>query len=257
MTLRPWVDCCTAIQHYHEDKVVSKVSYNGFLTVSDLLSNNGRRKVMNGHAHAMSADVPLTRKQRRRIQRRLMSATKIERLSSGFGGVDDDGYEGNGSCDEREWTPVTRAGSVDRTTPPALETVMALPNGRTYVSPSCFVSPLVPTSNTFGVLNHSLHDDPTPIKERSLNYRLNGDLNSASSGLSASVKKLKFSPEIDEKVAANGNLLAVPKHLLPAHRAGIIKRSKSTSPTRSKNQLVKQREIFKQFNPETADWIRH
>lgn len=210
--------------------------------------SNGRRKMLNGHAHAMSADVPLTRKQRRRIQRRLMSATKIERLSSGFVGVDDDGY------DDREWTPVTRAGSVDRTTPPALETVMALPNGRTYVSPACFVSPLVPTSNTFGVLNHSLHDDPTPIKERSLSYRPPGDQNSTSS----SAKKLKFSPDIDEKVPAGGNLLAVPKHLLPAHRAGMIKRSKSTSPTRSKNQLVKQREIFfKQFNPETADWIRH
>jgi len=184
-----------------------------------------------------------------------MSATKIERLSSGLVGVGigNDSFEGNGSCDEREWTPVTRAGSVDRTTPPALETVMALPNGRTYVSPSCYVSPLVPTSNTFGVLNHSLHDDPTPIKERALNYRPNGDPNSSS----FSAKKLKFSPEIEEKITNGGNLLAVPKHLLPAHRAGMIKRSKSTSPTRSKNQFVKQRETFKQFNPETADWIRH
>jgi hypothetical protein len=217
---------------------------------SDLLIN-GRRKM---NCDVISSDVPLTRKQRRRLQRRLMSATKIENISSGLASqnLGDD----NTSCDDREWTPVTRAGSIDRTTPPALETVTTLPNGRTIVTPNCFPTCFVRTSNAFDVLNHSLHDDPTPIKERSLNYRPNVDHSNPLS--SVSVKKLKFSPEVVNinKAAADVNLLAVPKHLL-ANRAGLIKRSKSTSPTRSKNQTAKQRDIFKQFNPETADWIKH
>jgi hypothetical protein len=221
---------------------------------SDLIPNgrSGRQK-LNG------ADLPLTRKQRRRMQRRLSSSSaKIERRFDGL--VLSTGYvdiEETLKRDEREWTPVMRAGSVDRTTPPALETVTTLPNGRTYVSsvpffsfPSTFVS----TSNPFGILNNSLHDDPTPIKERALNYR-SPVVNCLLSGVSA--KKLKFSPEVvdNQRELVDSHHLQAPKQ--PGHRAGSFKRSKSTSPTRSKNQAAKQRDMFKQFNPETADWIKH
>ena len=156
----------------------------------------------------------------------------------------------------REWTPVTRAGSVDRTPPPALETVTTLPNGRTYISTVPyfnFSTKAVSTSNAFGVLNNSMHDDPTPIKERSLNYRSTVD-QYHTSGVSS--KKLKFSPEVVDNISsyADKNHLAAPKQ---SNRSGVLKRSKSTSPTRSKNQAVKQRDMFKHFNPETADWIKH
>ena len=212
--------------------------------------SNGRIKV-NGNV-VVSADVPLTRKQRRRIQRRLSAANKIEQITSG--GFND-GNDYVWKRDEREWTPVTRGGSVDRMTPPALETVATLPNGRTFVtSPSSFFTfpkSIVTTSNIFGVLNNSVHDDPTPIKERALNYRQNNDHIS-------SAKKLTFSPEIVDHVYIDSNHLAAPKsYLSTAHRTGSFKRSKSTSPTRSKNQAAKQRDIFKHFNPETANWIKH
>ena len=218
---------------------------------------NGRSGRQKTNGQVLSSDLPLTRKQRRRMQRRL-SASKIERRFDGL--VLSTGYvdiEELSKRDEREWTPVMRAGSVDRTTPPALETVTTLPNGRTYISsvpffsfPSTFVS----TSNPFDVLNNSLHDDPTPIKERALNYRSPVD-NYFPSGVSA--KKLKFSPEVEDnhRELVDSHHLQAPKQ--SGHRAGSFKRSKSTSPTRSKNQAAKQRDMFKHFNPETADWIKH
>lgn len=216
-----------------------------------------------------SSDLPMTRKQRRRMQRRLSSASSksefVNRRTDGLFLSAVNGHYSSGDSDvtkrnEREWTPVLRAGSVDRTPPPALETVTTLPNGRTYVTSTVqpiFCFPLsknnfVSTSNAFGVLNNSLHDDPTPIKERSLNYR------SAVEQSGVSAKKLKFSPEVVDKVQPEFDIhhLAAPKHG-GGQRSGALKRSKSTSPTRSKNQAAKQRDMFKQFNPETADWIKH
>jgi hypothetical protein len=231
----------------------------------DLVANV--RSKANGHVA-----VPLSRKQRRRLQRRLSSAaTNTNNTSSssssnkleprlqlsphGYVDIVDDDDEDEGLVEEdlkRGWTPVTRAGSVDRTPPPALETVTTLPNGKTFVSTSPFFafpsSVVVTTSNAFDVLNSSLHDDPTPIKERSLNYR--------PAGADPSSRKLKFSPEVIDKVVSSVHFLAAPKQA--GQRAGSgFKRSKSTSPTRSKNQAAKQRDIYKHFNPETADWIRH
>jgi len=120
------------------------------------------------------------------MQRRLSSNKppdrRIEEIRRGIDHLSD--------VDDREWTPVVRPGSIDRTTPPALETVTQYPNGRQ------FVPVFVPTSNTFGVLNNSLHDDPTPIKERSLNYHLSCLQDSNYQPHSA--KKLKFSPEVDQ-----------------------------------------------------------
>jgi hypothetical protein len=208
----------------------------------------------------MSTDIPLTRKQRRRIQRRTSLARNcfVSRQINGL--VFSNGHQ----CDSqdsddatREWTPVTRAGSIDRTPPPALETITTLPNGRTFISNVPyfnFSTQAVSTSNAFGILNNSMHDDPTPIKERSLNYR--SPVDHHPSGVSA--KKLKFSPDVVDNVTlyVDNNHLAAPK-LNSSHRSGVLKRSKSTSPTRSKNQAVKQRDMFKHFNPETADWIKH
>jgi hypothetical protein len=214
----------------------------------------------------------MTRKQRRRMQRRLSSASSkagfVDRRVDGLFLSAVNGHYSSGESDvtkrgDREWTPVLRAGSVDRTPPPALETVTTLPNGRTYVTSTvqpifCFPpskNNFVSTSNAFSVLNNSLHDDPTPIKERALNYRSTVEHYNPS-GVSA--KKLKFSPEVVDKALPeiDTHHLAAPKHG-GGQRSGALKRSKSTSPTRSKNQAAKQRDIFKQFNPETADWIKH
>ena len=211
-----------------------------------------------------SADVPLTRKQRRRMQRRISSAPLARNCFVGrrFNGLILSNGHQNDSQDSddatREWTPVTRAGSVDRTPPPALETVATLPNGRTYISTVPyfnFSTKAVSTSNAFSILNNSVHDDPTPIKERSLNYRSTVE-HYQTPGITS--KKLKFSPEIVDNIKSCGdkNHLAAPK-ASHSQRSGVLKRSKSTSPTRSKNQAVKQRDMFKHFNPETADWIKH
>lgn len=91
--------------------------------------------------------------------------------------------------DDFGWTPVIRAGSMDRTTPPALETVSTFLNGRLAN---------VPTSNVFGILNNSLHDDPTPTKERLVFYNISNNNEPYNSA-----KKLKFSPEVEDRMASD------------------------------------------------------
>lgn len=126
----------------------------------------------------------LTKKQRKKLLRRLSLGKDRRHLELRI--LTHSSSETNfEKDDDYGWIPVIRAGSVDRSTPPALETVGTLSNGNLAN---------VPTSNAFGILSNSLHDDPTPMKERSLFcnvYNNNEPYTSA--------KKLKFSPDIDEK----------------------------------------------------------
>jgi hypothetical protein len=126
------------------------------------------------------------------------------------------------------------------------------------------------TSNKYDLLNSSLHDDPTPLKERSLNYGLETTCNRVESQSVLPVKhksrfnsrkKQLFSESGDQPIENNLEVttsLAVEtmdeKTKKPQPHPK-LKRSKSSSPKRV-GQTVKQRVLFENFNPDNADWIR-
>lgn len=97
-------------------------------------------------------------------------------------------------------------------------------------------------TNTFGILNHSQHGDPyfealTPLDKRKFILSGGGRGSNASSTRSAT-------PESTARST-------------PSHRAGSKKskkRSKSTSPPRKIES--KQRDLFKNFDPDNVDWIQ-
>jgi len=101
-------------------------------------------------------------------------------------------------------------------------------------------------TNTFGILNHSQHQDPyfealTPLDKRK--FILNGGRGSTAS----STRSATPTPEGTARST-------------PSHRAGSKKskkRSKSTSPPRKiKSIESKQKDLFKNFDPDNVDWIQ-
>lgn len=117
-----------------------------------------------------------------------------------------------------------------------------------------FVRPMdknneIKTGNMFSVLNSSLHDDPTPIKQRSLNYQkmTNGTSstpikNHHPSGSSSSHDESTSIPTSTSLI--KGGISATRrKHL----------RSKSTSPAR-KTEVEKLRKNYENFNPDNVKW---
>ena len=91
----------------------------------------------------------------------------------------------------------------------------------------------------FGLLNHSQHQDPdfealTPLDKRKfiINGRSNGSTRSVTPDSTA--------------------------RSTPSHRPGSKKskkRSKSTSPPRKIESISKQKDLFKNFDPDNVDWI--
>jgi len=126
------------------------------------------------------------------------------------------------------------------------------------------------TSNKYDLLNNSLHDDPTPLKERSLNYGLETTCNHNESQSVLPVKhKSKFNSR-KKQLFSEAGVEATETDLEATNRLAVgnmddktkkhqphpkLKRSKSSSPKRV-GQTVKQRVLFENFNPDNADWIR-
>ena len=124
----------------------------------------------------------------------------------------------------------------------------------------------------YGVLDSSLHDDPTPIKERALGYARRRDVANANGGW-------RGAPEAGEAAIAEsdgelGRRRSPPEaHSSSTRRKikftnggggnggggggerGQSKRSKSSSPKRI-GEAARQKQAMKRFNPEKADWIK-
>ena len=124
------------------------------------------------------------------------------------------------------------------------------------------------TSNKYDLLNSSLHDDPTPFKERSLNYGLEASCNVIENNAEMPVRhkskskarKKQLFPDPLAEPSQNGDVYLngesveeKTKKNQPPHAK--VKRSKSSSPKRV-GQNAKQRVLLENFNPDNADWIR-
>jgi hypothetical protein len=104
------------------------------------------------------------------------------------------------------------------------------------------------------VLNHSVHDDPSPVKSKPSNapnghypcpqqYVQTIDSQSNQSGFESSDDQSQQS--IRKRKSRQSNHQKMKLH----HR------SKSTSPKRV-GQAAKQRDMFKKFDPDKAEWIK-
>ena len=191
------------------------------------------------------------------------------------------------SSGELPWKEVARSGSMDNlSTRPEIYSnqsggvgrdhyVQTAQNSRFVVQPvvnvylNSLVGNPVETFNKYEVLNNSLHDDPTPIKERSLNYGLqnhqkivdarNRPRHKYKSKSNFTGKEL-FSETCsasDEEVqdVLSTSIGSVADNSYKNQTPIKVKRSKSNSPKRV-GQNVKQRVLFKNFNPDNADWIQ-
>ena len=207
------------------------------------------------------------------------------------------------------WTQVTRTGSVDNLANGTHETtpsnsivgsgggvnnyVQAEQNSRFVVQPVVNVylnskyavhePPPLTTSNKYGLLNNSLHDDPTPIKERSLNYEIGTSCEVVTAHVTNN-DNAKLNHQKMTRFSSNSRPRKQLFSDVPCHQNGEdgkmslstdsssgyggwtmingesktwnkSKRSKSTSPTRM-GQTAKQRVLLKSFNPDTAEWIQ-
>ena len=186
------------------------------------------------------------------------------------------------------WKQVTRSESVDnlypmgnsigQTNPRNVERkthyVQAEQNSRFVVQPvvNVYLNSMVggnpvETSNKYDLLNNSLHDDPTPFKERSLNYGLEASCNVVENHAEMPIKhkskskgrKKQLFPDPLAEPTQNGEMsISVESSeervkQPPPHAK--LKRSKSSSPKRV-GQNAKQRVLLENFNPDNADWIR-
>lgn len=125
------------------------------------------------------------------------------------------------------------------------------------------------TSNKYDLLNSSLHDDPTPFKERSLNYGLHASCEVVNPVIPTNKHKSKFNmckKQLFSESYIDSNGGKDEDHVMTISTgcmadktnrqlASKIKRSKSTSPKRV-GKTAKQRVLFKHFNPDNADWIQ-
>ena len=154
--------------------------------------------------------------------------------------------------------------------------VQAEPNSRFVVQPvvNVYLNSMVggnplETSNKYDLLNNSLHDDPTPFKERSLNYGLETSCNVVENRSEMPMRhkskskgrKKQLFPEPLAEPTENGEMRIsvhnanddkTKKYPTPHAK---LKRSKSSSPKRV-GKTAKQRVLFENFNPDNADWIR-
>ena len=133
----------------------------------------------------------------------------------------------------------------------------------------------IATRNMYGVLDSSLHDDPTPIKERALGYARRPVVANANGGW-------RGAPEVGE-VAESDWELSRRRASQEAHSSstrrrikftngsgeggaggggggggmggGQSKRSKSSSPKRI-GEAARRKQAMKRFNPDKADWIK-
>ena len=122
----------------------------------------------------------------------------------------------------------------------------------------------IKTANMFGILDRSLHDDPTPIKERSLKYQeekkaamsdmINGNgilADSEDGGTNTEASETSSSCLANSKGRADNN----NEHHHPTARQKLKfhHRSKSSSPKRvGENARLKNR--IEKLVPQTADW---
>jgi hypothetical protein len=130
----------------------------------------------------------------------------------------------------------------------------------------------VKTKNSYGVLNSSLHDDPTPIKERSLNYHWHKQMDHKANEIGPPLSHLfngHAIPESDGESSSRSALSEVVRRgggggggggggrvsSASARRRIKFKRSQSSSPKRI-GEAERQKEAMKKFNPENADWIK-
>ena len=182
---------------------------------------------------------PAKRHRRREVRRRTINATvpapilheNVESLNSSDSASPQHGvyktFHTSSPCrhghEDEDWKRVVRSGSVDRLP------IYAEPSpSRFVVQPVVnvfFNNDPVMTSNKYGLLNNSVHDDCyTPTKER------------VTSG--NGVGSLKPKKLFDDRKGQR------QKHLKP-------KRSKSTSPTRG---VATHKDRYKNINPDMNNW---
>ena len=186
------------------------------------------------------------------------------------------------------WKQVTKSGSVDNLSTGTKvyssqgtriegrnHYVQTEQNSRFVVQPvvNVYLNSLVgdplTTSNKYDLLNNSLHDDPTPLKERSLNYGLEPNCESVNTqNVAPNKHKSKFNPRkkqlftetYNDHVENGEDVMSVSTGSMVdkfnKHTPTKVKRSKSNSPKRV-GQTAKQRVLFKNFNPDNADWIQN
>lgn len=96
----------------------------------------------------------------------------------------------------------------------------------------------IETTNKYGVLNNSVHDDSSPDKDVH------------------QIKELLYlGKESTSIVEVEENRQKMIGKLKNPDKAKMHYRSKSTSPKRVGSN-AKQKEVFKNFNPDKAEWIK-
>ena len=127
----------------------------------------------------------------------------------------------------------------------------------------------VATRNMYGVLDSSLHEDPTPVKERALDYPRRGA--AVACGGPKVAPEAAAVAESDGEVSRRRAPAAAETHSSTRRRIKFAnggagagggggggsqnKRSKSSSPKRI-GEAARQKQAMKRFDPGKADWIR-
>lgn len=210
----------------------------------------------------------LSKKQRKRMQRRLNKVSSASRVQDLIlnGAIDDDG-DGEDNLPNVYYTfqPGDRKlyRSTDRfqlggDSDSSPETSRESKNQRfriKKVSPDIPLpsAPTIQVRNMFGALDSSVHDDPTPVKQRSLQYQQQQfvERGAPSNGHLVLLTESEFENEDVEGLLVNGR---THRSRLKGSSTPLQYRSKSTSPLRI-GQTAKQKALFKNFDPDKADWI--
>ena len=193
-----------------------------------------------------------------------LSDSTVERQPSHHRGVGAGEDEHLRRQAERQQQPWQISGSRFSVSRAAVPSFCLLGGGAGGVGNHFAASSPIATRNMYGVLDSSLHDDPTPIKERALGYarrgggwrgaplvvdettvaESDGELNRRRAlpyaQSSSTRRKIKFTNEGGSGGGGGG---------------GQSKRSKSSSPKRI-GEAARQKQAMKRFNPDKADWIK-
>ncbi|XP_059094284.1 uncharacterized protein LOC131889236 isoform X2 [Tigriopus californicus] len=111
--------------------------------------------------------------------------------------------------------------------------------------------PAIQVRNMFGALDNSVHDDPTPVKQRSLQYQQHYVERAPRNGHLVLLTESEYENEDEQRLLVNGRS---HRSRLKGSSTPVQYRSKSTSPLRI-GQTAKQKALFKNFDPDKADWI--
>jgi len=173
----------------------------------------------------------LTRRQRKKLNRRLSRANTVR-------------HECPDTC---------QLNGVDNVQAQTNQQAEEIVNGVNSVQVNVNEDPstVLKLNNMFGLLNHSQHADPdfealTPLDKRKFMFNGRGGSNGS----------------LTRSVTPDSTARSTPSHRRPGGGGGSKKsskkRSKSTSPPRRKigESIAKQKDLFKNFDPDNVDWIQ-